>query len=142
MNKPLPPPRTRTSAKKPIASAARGLMHVFVDELTLPASVGIHPHEKIKKQPVVVSVDLGVEHNALKTPDSLEEVVCYENIANLVTNLVRDRHINLVEQLAEEIAQCCLDLPRVQLVRVQVSKPEAIENARAAGVTIERLKSY
>ena len=146
MNKPLPSKLTGSPETNVFANAAGGLMHVFVHDYALMASIGIHPHEKMTKQTILISVDLSVEDKAISSPSDMpqhiSDVVCYENITHLISDLVLDRHIDLVEQLAEEIAQHCLELPRVTLARVQVAKPDAIESARSVGVTIERFKSF
>ena len=146
MNKPLPSKLAVTPETNVFANAPAGLMHVFVHDYKLPASIGIHPHERRDRQNIIVSVDLSIEDNAASSPSDLpqhiSDVVCYENITNLISDLVKDKHIDLVEQLAEEIAQLCLNLPRVTLARVKVAKPDAIESAGSVGVTIERFKNF
>ena len=146
MNKPLPSKLAVTPETNVFANAPAGLMHVFVHDYKLPASIGIHPHERRDRQNIIVSVDLSIEDNAASSPSDvpqhISDVVCYENITNLIYDLVKDKHIDLVEQLAEEIAQLCLNLPRVTLARVKVAKPDAIESAGSVGVTIERFKNF
>ena len=146
MNKPLPSKLAVTPQTNVFANAPAGLMHVFVHDYKLPASIGIHPHERRDRQNIIVSVDLSIEDNAASSPSDvpqhISDVVCYENIINLISDLVKDKHIDLVEQLAEEIAQLCLNLPRVTLARVKVAKPDAIESAGSVGVTIERFKNF
>ena len=146
MNKPLPSKLAVTPETNVFANAPAGLMHVFVHDYKLPASIGIHPHERRDRQNIIVSVDLSIEDNAASSPSDvpqhISDVVCYENITNMIADLVKDKHIDLVEQLAEEIAQLCLNLPRVTLARVKVAKPDAIESAGSVGVTIERFKSF
>ena len=146
MNKPLASKLTVTPETNVFANAPAGLMHVFVHDYKLMASIGIHPNEKINKQNIIVSVDLSIEDNVVSSPgdvpQQISDVVCYENITNLISDLVELKHIDLVEQLAEEIAQLCLNLPRVTLARVKVAKPDAIETAGSVGVTIERFKTF
>ena len=146
MNKPLPSKLAVKPETNVFANAPAGLMHVFVHDYNLPASIGIHPHEKINKQNIIVSVDLSIEDNPVSSPgdvpQQISDVVCYENITNLISDLVELKHIDLVEQLAEEIAQLCLNLPRVTLARVKIAKPDAIETAGSVGVTIERFKTF
>lgn len=146
MNKPLPSKLAVTPKTNVFANAPAGLMHVFVHDFKLPASIGIHPHERRDRQNIIVSVDLSIEDNADSSPSDvpqhISDVVCYENITNLISDLVKDKHFDLVEQLAEEIAQLCLNLPRVTLTSVKVAKPDAIESAGSVGVTIERFKSF
>ena len=44
-----------------IADAARGIRHVFIRNLELPAEIGVWRHERGKAQPVRINVDLAVE---------------------------------------------------------------------------------
>jgi dihydroneopterin aldolase len=136
-----------------IADAARGLRHVFLRDLVLPASIGVHPHEHAAVQRVRINVDLGVEDDgarALSRPsvgrpgvgrDDLRRVVDYEGVANAVRAIVAAGHVMLVETLAERIAESCLADPRVHLARVRVEKLDVFADAASAGVEIERRRA-
>ena len=65
MNKPLPSKLAVKPETNVFANAPAGLMHVFVHDYNLPASIGIHPHEKKDKQNIIVSVDLSIEDNTV-----------------------------------------------------------------------------
>ena len=134
---------------KPIASAARALRHVFIRDLTLLASIGVHPHEHATKQRVRINIDLGVEDDGARLlsrapvgrvvgRDELSRVVDYEAVAQGVRAVVARGHVILVETLAERIAELCLSDPRVQLIRVRVEKLDVFADATSAGVEIER----
>jgi len=131
-----------------IADAARGLRHVFLRDLVLPASIGVHPHEHTGTQRVRINVDLGVDDDgarALSRPsvgrDDLRRVVDYEGVANAVRAIVASGHVMLVETLAERIAESCLADPRVHLARVRVEKLDVFADAASAGVEIERRRA-
>jgi dihydroneopterin aldolase len=131
-----------------IADAARGLRHVFLRDLVLPASIGVHPHEHAGAQRVRINVDLGVDDDgarALSRPsvgrDDLRRVVDYEGVANAVRAIVASGHVMLVETLAERIAESCLADPRVHLARVRVEKLDVFADAASAGVEIERRRA-
>ncbi len=131
--------------KKPIishhvASAKSRLRHVFVRDLVVKALIGIYPHEKKRKQRIIVNIDLSVQESPGKMKDEISHVVSYEIIAKKVTAIVAEGHVNLVETLCENIAQSCLKDKRVMAARVRVEKPDIIKNARSVGVEIERGK--
>ncbi|MBU6498350.1 MAG: dihydroneopterin aldolase [Rhodospirillales bacterium] len=128
-----------------IADAAKGLRHVFLRDLTLAASIGVYPHEHATRQRVRINVDLAVIDDAargLSRPavgrDELARVVDYEALANRVRAIVAAGHVNLVETLAERLAEACLEDPRVELARIRVEKPDVFADAASAGVEIER----
>lgn len=133
---------------KPIASSARALRHMFLRDLVLTASIGVHPHEHAAPQRVRINVDLGVEDDGLRTAsripvgrDELARVVDYEKLANTVRGIVASGHVRLVETLAERIAEACLADTRIHLARVRVEKLDIFADAASAGVEIERRRS-
>lgn len=119
------------------ACAQRGLRHVFIRDLSFEALIGIHPHERTQKQPLLISIDVAVRE-ADVTPSQLSEVVCYEKLSLQIADLVNAGHIDLVEALAEDIARVILQDFRILIVRVRVEKPAAIASAASVGVEIER----
>jgi 7,8-dihydroneopterin aldolase/epimerase/oxygenase len=128
-----------------IASSARALRHVFLRDLVLAASIGVHPHEHAAPQRVRINIDLGVEDDSgrrlSRSPvgrDELSRVVDYEKVAETARTIVRSGHVRLVETLAERIAEACLGDRRVHLVRVRVEKLDIFADATSAGVEIER----
>ena len=114
------------------------LVRVFLRDLTLEAVIGVHKHEAVGPQQIIVNIALMVSLPERSLRDKLSEVVDYEAIANGVRSLIAQGHVKLVETLAERIAVFCLEDMRVKSVLVRVEKPTAIEGARGAGVEIER----
>lgn len=130
---------------QPLASSARALRHMFLRDMVLTASIGVHPHEHATPQRVRVNVDLGVEDDGAlplsRSPvgrDELARVVDYEKLAERVRLIVGAGHVRLVETLAERIAEACLRDSRVHLARVRVEKLDIFADATSAGVEVER----
>jgi dihydroneopterin aldolase len=67
-------------------------------------------------------------------------VVCYEGICKTVIALATHEHIDLVETLAERIADRLMQDKRIVQIRVQIEKPEAIAEAASVGIAISRLR--
>jgi len=123
-----------------LANATRGLRHVFVNRLAVEASIGIHPHERENKQTIWLTIDAGVLEDSA-TPEAIGDVVCYEDMCRIATALASDGHIDLVETLAERIADRLMEDPRLVQIRVQIEKPQAIDQAASVGIAISRLRS-
>jgi len=128
-----------------IADAALGLRHVFLRDMVLRASIGVHAAEHEAAQRVRINVDLGVEDDGARPlsraavgRDELPRVVDYEQVANAVRRIVGSGHVRLAETLAERIAETCLTDPRVRLARVRVEKLDVFPDSASAGVEIER----
>ena len=130
---------TDTTAKRPGVYAARP-RKVFVRELELMAHVGVFEVEHRYEQRLVVSVELDVVDSYDGTSDRLADVLDYGAVVSSVQRIVDAEHVNLLETLAERIAQTWLDDPRVQAVRVRLEKPDVLPGCRSVGIEIERVR--
>lgn len=123
------------------ADARNQVRHVFIRDLVMNCSIGIHDFEQESLQRVRVNLDLAVMEASGALEDEIGHVVCYEQIAKKVRALVTAGHINLVETMAEKIAAMCLEDDRVRLARVRVEKLDVFDDAASVGVEIERAAS-
>ena len=126
-----------------LADASRGWRRVFLRDMLLYASIGVHPHEHRAPQRVLINVDLAVADDPATAigPDQLDRVLDYEALANRVKAIVMAGHTRLVETLAERLAAACLDDPRVLVARLRVEKLDVLADVGAAGVEIERRRA-
>ena len=128
-----------------IADANLGIRHVFLRDMVLSARIGIYAHEHTTPQRIRINVDLGVtDDGALAMSrasvgrDELARVVDYEALANTVRRSCVSGHVNLVETLAERLAEAALEDVRVIYARITVEKLDIFADAASAGVAVER----
>ncbi len=121
-----------------IADAKKALRHVFVRDLVLACRIGIYEREKQTPQRVRINLDLAVREDVRPIGDDYDKVVCYEQIVTKARGIAEDGHVNLVETLAERLADICLQDPRVRSCRVRVEKLDVFADALSVGVEIER----
>jgi dihydroneopterin aldolase len=124
---------------KDYASATRGIRHVFIRNLELPAHIGVYRQEEGRTQPVRINVDLATDDIA-DAKDMLENVVDYHAVEKRIRAIIAEGHVRLAETLAERIAAACFEDPRVRTVRIRVEKLEALTNAESVGIEIERTR--
>lgn len=124
-----------------IADAGAELRHVFIRDLMVEADIGVHRHENGQKQPVRINIDLTVDERGAAVADRLANVVDYETVVKRVRAIIDRGHVNLVETLAELIAQDCLRDERVLVARIRIEKLRAIPEAVSVGVEIERARA-
>jgi len=127
------------------ANATARLRHVFLRNMALLASVGVHGFEHEARQRIRINIDLAVTDEgaaalsrAAPGRDDLSRVVDYEQIATTTRALVAAGHVQLIETLAERLAQSFLLDDRVRTVRVRIEKLDIFADAEAVGVEIER----
>ena len=100
------------------ANAMLKTRHVFVKELKVMTMVGVLDHEKIAPQRLVISVDLTVREAETNHQDQLENVVCYGEVVRRIKEICSGEHVNLIETIAEHIAESCLEDKRVLAARI------------------------
>ena len=111
---------------------------VFISDMVLECSIGIHPHEQDEPQRVRINADLWVEESPAPIDDDIVNVVSYEDIVTGIESYLGGGHINLIETAVEGIAELCLADRRVIRVRVKFEKLDVFTNVASAGVEIER----
>ena len=109
---------------------------IFVRGLVLPISVGVYEEEQGVKQKVNFTVEAAVAPTVGAKGDEIAEVPSYDDLVGAVRAVVSEGHINLVETLAERIAERCLKDERIVTVRVRVEKLE--RGPASVGVEIVR----
>ncbi len=115
---------------------------VKIDRLSLPLSIGVLPDEKLKQQEVVISINMTVA--IPKNPsEENQDYVSYAPIVEHLRNLSQSgRHIDLVEQLADEIFAFLFADSRIERASAEVMKPEIFPQAAGVGVLIERTNPF
>ncbi len=86
---------------------------------------GVLPSERVTAQPFVVDIDLEVDLAPAGRSDDLADTIDYSEVAADVVEIIHGRSVDLIEHLAERIAQRCLERPGVAATRVTVHKPQA-----------------
>tara|TARA_B100000686_G_C16130254_1_gene637003 strand:- start:71 stop:508 length:438 start_codon:yes stop_codon:yes gene_type:complete len=114
---------------------------VFVRNLVLNAKIGVHSHEKRRKQPVRINVKVSMKNLSVPKQDSIDETMDYEKIVDGIRKIVKSDHINLVESLAEKIAELCLSYPKTYSAIVKVEKLQIIAEAESVGVEIKKKRT-
>lgn len=117
---------------------ARGLRTVFVRGLELIGSIGIYEHEKRYEQRIVVSIELAVRDDYDGRSDRIGDVYNYEEAIGTIKRIVDSGHVNLLETLAERIAEGCLSNDCVERVAVRLEKPDILPSCQAVGIEIVR----
>lgn len=86
---------------------------------------GCLPAERELGQEFVVDVVLRLDVGPAAADDDLSRTVDYGALADRLVGIVRGEPVNLIETLAERLAQVCLADPRVEEAEVTVHKPSA-----------------
>jgi dihydroneopterin aldolase len=86
---------------------------------------GVFERERRDGQDFVVDVELELDTRAAAASDDLADTVDYGALAQHLAEIVGGEAVNLLETLAERLADACLSDERVTVALVTVHKPQA-----------------
>jgi dihydroneopterin aldolase len=104
---------------------------------------GVFDFERREGQTFVVDLVLGVDTRAAAASDKLADTVDYGTLVDAVKTAVEQDPVDLIETLAQRIADVCLGHEQVETVEVTVHKPHVPIAATFSDValTINRSRS-
>lgn len=111
---------------------------IYIRDLALRCIIGIYPEERREKQDVIINVVLETDLAPAAASDQLADTLDYKALKKKILALVETSSFNLIETLADRIAQLALEDARVQRATVTVDKPGALRFARSVAVEVTR----
>ena len=102
-----------------------GRDRLAVRGLAIHGHHGVFEHERRDGQEFVIDLVLGMDTRAAAGSDDLRDTVDYGSLVDQVTTAVADDPVDLIETLAQRIADVCLRNALVDTVEVTVHKPHA-----------------
>ncbi len=113
---------------------------IEVRELVVMTTVGVLPHERQIAQPVQIDLALHVDLRDAGRSDELADTADYGDVAERVAGLVRESKDELLERLADRVAELLLTIDRVETVEVTVTKlrPPIPETVASTAVRVVR----
>jgi dihydroneopterin aldolase len=114
---------------------------IFIKDFIIHEIIGMHDHEKIKKQKIKFNIVINVNQNTLPNEKDLRSIINYEKITKKLKNLVKNKKYNFLESLAEDSFVEIFKDKRISSVKIKIEKPDAIKNASSAGVEIFKSRS-
>lgn len=112
-----------------------------IDNLITQASIGIHGWEKKCLQKLIFDVQVVyINQFSINHPNTL----CYLDytmVSKTIVDIVNARHFFLIEEVAEVVSKTLIkNFSSISKVRIKVSKPGAIQNARNVSIILQRKK--
>ena len=109
---------------------------VFIKDFIIQEIIGIHEHEKIKKQKIKFNIFIDVEQNAVPNEKDIKSIIDYEKVTNKLEKLAKSKKYNFLESLAEDSFNEIFEDKRINSVKIKIEKPDAIKNADSVGIEV------
>jgi 7,8-dihydroneopterin aldolase/epimerase/oxygenase len=112
---------------------------IFVKNLVVSCKIGVTKEERLKKQNVIVDIEVLCDLRKAGTTDDLNKSISYSNVQEKITDFVTTGEFKLLERLAEGVASLILENSLASKVVVAVRKEEyAIEPIMGIEISRDR----
>ena len=111
---------------------------IKLTELTVNTVIGIWDWEKRNPQKVVFDIEMSTDIAKASKSDSIKDALDYKVISKRVKQYALENQFDLIETLADRIAEIILDEFEVSRVKLTISKPYAIRDSKNVSLIIER----
>lgn len=116
---------------------AGDIQRILLEDVAVEISVGIADWERLRRQKVLVSVEMVSARPARWT--TIADCIDYDRVhAYIVREWPKRPHTDLLETLCDELMEHVFADPKVEEARVRIVKPEVYPDTRAAGVELVR----
>lgn len=113
---------------------------VLIEGLTIITTIGVYEWEKNIKQKLILDIEMEWNNQPAATSDNVDLCLDYAKVTAAIESYVQNHRFELIERVAEEVAQMIINQFVVPRVKIKVSKPGAIPAAKNVAVMIERRK--
>ena len=113
-----------------------------IKDLTLDLKLGYYDFEKEKKQKVKFSLEVDYEDKKPTSDKDIKSIVNYDKIVKLITKLVKNRHYNFLETLAEDVFDELFKDKRIDKIVLQIEKLEILKQCTSVGIQISKKRSH
>lgn len=111
---------------------------IFLERLEVPCIIGIFDWERKIKQTVWIDLEMPVDARKAAAADSIDATLDYKGIAKRTVHFVSRSSFQLIETLADKLAELLLKEFKLREIRLRVSKPGAVRGSRNVGIEIYR----
>ena len=111
---------------------------IYLKDLRVGTVIGIYEWEKCIKQTISIDLEMGADIRKAALTDTIDDTLNYKAVSKRVITFVESNQFQLIETLAEKIAELLLKEFKLPWLKITVSKPGAIRAASDVGVIIER----
>ena len=114
---------------------------VLIKELILNIKLGYFDFEKEKPQKVKFSLEVNYKDKKPTNDKDLKSIVNYDKLVKLIKKLVKNRHYNFLETLAEDIFDELFKDKRIDKIVQKIEKLEIIRDCSSVGIQISKKRS-
>jgi len=115
---------------------------VLINNLILDLKLGYYDFEKNKTQKVKFSLEVNYEDKKPSNDKDVKSIVNYAKIVKLIKKLVKNKHYNFLETLAEDVFDELFKDKRIDKITLQIEKLEIMKDCSSVGIQISKKRTH
>ena len=115
---------------------------ILIKDLILDLKLGYYDFEKEKPQKVKFTLEVNYEDKKPSNDKDLRSIVNYDKIVKLIKKLVKNKHYNFLETLAEDVFDELFKDKRIDKISLQIEKLEIMKDCSSVGIQISKKRSH
>ena len=115
---------------------------VLIKELILDLTLGYFEFEKENTQKVKFNLEVNYQDKKPSNDKDLRSIVNYGTIVKLIKKLVKKKHYNFLETLAEAVFDELFKDKRIGKIMLKIEKLEILKDCSSVGIQISKIRSH
>ena len=115
---------------------------VLIKDLILNLKLGYYEAERNKSQKVKFNLDINYEDKKPSNDKDIKSIVNYAKIVKLIKKLIKNKHYNFLETLAEDVFDELFKDKRIDKITLQIEKLEIMKDCSSVGIQISKKRSH
>ena len=115
---------------------------ILINELVLDLKLGYYDFEKINAQKVKFSLEIDYQDKKPSNDKDIKSIVNYSKIVRIIKKLVKNKHYNFLETLAEDIFDLLFKDKRIAKIMLKIEKLEILKGCSSVGIQISKIRSH
>ena len=115
---------------------------ILINDLILDLKLGYYDFEKVKAQKVKFSLEIDYQDKKPTNDKDIKSIVNYGTVVKLIKNLVKKKHYNFLETLAEAVFDELFKDQRIGKITLKIEKLEILKNCSSVGIQISKIRSH
>ena len=111
---------------------------VFIKQLEVITTIGVYDWEKRQQQKIYFDLEMAFDNKPAAKTDDINLALNYFTLSERVNHFVQTTRFELIETMAESVAQLIMNEFSVPWIKLTLHKPGALPKAQSLGVQIER----
>ena len=108
----------------------------------LDLELGYFDFEKEKTQKVKFNLEVNYQDKQPSNDKDIKSIVNYAKIVKLIKKLVKNKHYNFLETLAEDVFDELFKDKRIDKITLQIEKLEIMKDCSSVGIQISKKRSH